>query len=196
MHLSTYAAWWSRRAILDALAGSGVIRMRARAGRQLAAVTRAEAELERGVRHHASDAEIAQRAALSATAVRSVRTAAHVTASLHAPVGEGAASLGNIVADERAVDPSSREPPKRMWMRGSASRLRTQSARRPPPASVYMVARSSAKQIPIVLESGDRAQPCSGGEDLLDGGVLGRHACGLPCRGRVTGDAAQSLGTA
>jgi RNA polymerase primary sigma factor len=37
---STYAVWWIRRSILDALAGSNVIRIPAKANRQLAAVRR------------------------------------------------------------------------------------------------------------------------------------------------------------
>ena len=73
---STYAVWWIRRSILDALAGSNVIRIPAKANRQLAAVRRAEAELERIGPRRASDAEIAERAELNETTVRSLRGAA------------------------------------------------------------------------------------------------------------------------
>jgi DNA-directed RNA polymerase sigma subunit (sigma70/sigma32) len=38
--------------------------------------------------------------------VRSLRAAGRVTASLDEPVGEDATPLGDLVADERAVDPS------------------------------------------------------------------------------------------
>lgn len=106
LRFSTYAAWWIRRAILDAIADAGTIRVPAAAGRQLAAVRRVETELARAGRQRASDAEIAERADLSATTVRSLRTAAQVTASLDAPIGEGATPLGDTLADDRAVDPS------------------------------------------------------------------------------------------
>jgi RNA polymerase primary sigma factor len=103
---STYAVWWIRRSILDALADSPVIRIPAKANRQLAAVRRAEAELERGGAGRASDAEIAERAELNETTVRSLRAAARVTASLDEPVGEDTMPLRDLLADERAVDPS------------------------------------------------------------------------------------------
>lgn len=103
---STYAVWWIRRSILDALAGSNVIRIPAKANRQLAAVHRAEAELERIGPRRASDAEIVERAELNETTVRSLRVAARVTASLDEPVGEDTTPLGDLVADDRAVDPS------------------------------------------------------------------------------------------
>jgi RNA polymerase primary sigma factor len=103
---STYAVWWIRRSILDALAGSNAIRIPAKANRQLAAVRRVEAELQRGGPRHVSDAEIAEHTGLSASTVRSLRAAAKVTASLDEPVGEDTTPLGDQLADDRAVDPS------------------------------------------------------------------------------------------
>jgi RNA polymerase primary sigma factor len=103
---STYAVWWIRRSILDALAGSKAIRIPAKANRQLAAVRRAEEELKRSGPRGASDAEIAERAELNESTVHSLRAAASVTASLDEPVGEDATPLGDLVADDRAVDPS------------------------------------------------------------------------------------------
>jgi RNA polymerase sigma factor (sigma-70 family) len=102
---STYAVWWIRRAILDAMASSQVIRMPTKARQQLAAVRRAESELERVGRGNASDEAIARRTELSPTTVRSLRTAARVTASLELAVGEDTTSLGDLIGDERAVDP-------------------------------------------------------------------------------------------
>jgi RNA polymerase primary sigma factor len=103
---STYAVWWIRRSILDALAGSNVIRIPAKATRQLAALRRAEAELEEIGPRGQSDAQIAERAELNQTTVRSLRAAARVAASLDEPVGEDMTPLGDLVADDRAVDPS------------------------------------------------------------------------------------------
>jgi RNA polymerase primary sigma factor len=106
LKFSTYAVWWIRRSILDALAGSNVIRIPDKATRQLAAVRRAEAELERGGPRRASDAEIAEHTELSVATVRSLRAAARVTASLDEPVGEDTTRLGDLLVDERALDPS------------------------------------------------------------------------------------------
>jgi RNA polymerase sigma factor (sigma-70 family) len=44
---STHGVWRIRRSMLDAIAGSNLIRMPAKASKQLAAVRRAEAELDR-----------------------------------------------------------------------------------------------------------------------------------------------------
>jgi RNA polymerase primary sigma factor len=106
LKFSTYAVWWIRQAILDAIAGSDVIRIPATAKRQLAAVRRAEAEVERTGPRHASDAAISERAHMSVTAVRRLRSAPRVAASLDEPVGDGTTQRGEFIADERAVDPS------------------------------------------------------------------------------------------
>jgi RNA polymerase primary sigma factor len=106
VRFSTYAVLWIRRAILDAIASANVIRIPAKANQQLAAVRRAEAELERIAPGPASDTTIAERTGLGLSSVRSVRTAARVIASLDEPVGEDMLPLSELVADERAVDPS------------------------------------------------------------------------------------------
>jgi RNA polymerase primary sigma factor len=103
---STYAVWWIRRSILDAIAGSHVIRMPAKANQQLAAVRRAEAELGRIEPRRASDVAIAEHTQLSVTTVRSLREAGRVTASLDEPVGGDATPLGDLLADVHAGDPS------------------------------------------------------------------------------------------
>ena len=105
---STYAVWWIRRSIGDAIAGASTIRIPARAKRQLAAVRRAEAELKRLGPGRASDAEIADLTQLSEQTVRSLRTSAQVTSSLDEPVGEDTTPLRELIADVRAADPSER----------------------------------------------------------------------------------------
>jgi RNA polymerase primary sigma factor len=102
---STYAVWWIRRAILDALASVNVIRIPPKANQQIAAVRRAELELATSSRRQASDVEIADRAGLAVSSVRSVRTAARVTASLDEPVGEDMVPLAEFVADEKVAEP-------------------------------------------------------------------------------------------
>src|ERR1700760_2461816 len=99
---STYAIWWIRRSMLDAIASSHVIRMPAKASQQLAAVRRAEAELERIEGRHASDEAIAERTQRGVTTVRALRGPARVTASLAQPVGDDATPLGDLVGDVRA----------------------------------------------------------------------------------------------
>lgn len=106
LKFSTYAVWWIRRAILDAIAGSNVIRIPAKANQQLAAVRRAEGELQRLGPGHATDSAIAERTELTETTVRSLRDAARVTASLDEPVGEDTTPLGDLLADDMAPDPS------------------------------------------------------------------------------------------
>jgi RNA polymerase primary sigma factor len=106
LKFSTYAVWWIRRSILDAIADANVIRIPAKANQQLAAVRRAEWELERSEPRRASDSAIAERTQLSVATVRALRAAAHVAASLDQPVGEDTVALGDLVADDRAVDPS------------------------------------------------------------------------------------------
>jgi RNA polymerase primary sigma factor len=104
---STYAVWWIRRSLLDAIANAQVIRIPARANRQLAAVCRAEAELQ----HQGpagSIAAVAERTGLSEQSVRSLRGAARVTDSLDQPVGKEGTPLGELVPDESAADPSER----------------------------------------------------------------------------------------
>src|SRR5437588_5636849 len=73
LKFSTYAVWWIRRSLLDAIAGSQVIRIPAKARQQLAAVRRTEAELKRHGPCRATDAAIAERTQLRATTVRSLR---------------------------------------------------------------------------------------------------------------------------
>jgi RNA polymerase sigma factor (sigma-70 family) len=104
----TYAVWWIRRSMLDAIAASRPIRVPPAAARKLAAVRRAEAELRRaGIRPVTAEA-IAGRTGLSAATVRSLREAPLVSASLDDPVGEDGAALRDLVADDNAADPVER----------------------------------------------------------------------------------------
>jgi RNA polymerase primary sigma factor len=105
LKFSTYAVWWIRRAMLDAIAGSNVIRLPAKASEQRALVRRAEEELAHIAPGRPSDSAIAQRTGLRIATVRSLRVAARVTASLDEPIGEDTTPLRELVADGRAVDP-------------------------------------------------------------------------------------------
>jgi RNA polymerase primary sigma factor len=102
---STYAVWWIRRSMFDAITDANVIRIPSTAKQQLAAIRRAESELERVGPRRAPDSAIARRTRLSVATVRALRTAAQVTASLDQSVEDDSALLGERIADDRAVDP-------------------------------------------------------------------------------------------
>jgi RNA polymerase primary sigma factor len=106
LKFSTYAVWWIRRSLFDAITESQVIRIPAKATQQLAAMRRAEAELGRVGPRPASTASLVERTGLSAQTIQSLRGAARVTASLDEPVGEDGTPFGVLVADENAVDPA------------------------------------------------------------------------------------------
>ena len=111
---STYAGWWIRGALIDAVRQAPAIRLPEKAQRGLAAVKRAEREL----RNPAPEA-IAERTGLGAGRVRSLRDAAHVAASLDAPVGADGTPLVELVADPDPADPwrrlDKRETHRRVW---------------------------------------------------------------------------------
>jgi RNA polymerase primary sigma factor len=106
VRFSTYAAWWIHRSLRDAVAAGQLIRIPQRATRQLAAVRRAEGELARSTLGSPSIAAVAERTGLSVGRVRSLRESARATASLDEPVGEHGTPRGELVADDRAADPS------------------------------------------------------------------------------------------
>jgi RNA polymerase primary sigma factor len=96
---STYAAWWIRRSIMDALASAQPIRIPAAARGQIAQILRAEAELRRLGDAAPSDEAIAARTGLSPHTVHTLRDVPHVTASLDAPLGEDATALAELIGD-------------------------------------------------------------------------------------------------
>jgi RNA polymerase primary sigma factor len=103
---STYAVWWIRRSLLDAVTASQVIRVPAKANQQLAAIGRARDELART--GPPSNAAIAARTELPEATVRSLSGAPRVTASLDDPVGPDATILSDLVADRGGADPAER----------------------------------------------------------------------------------------
>jgi len=103
---STYAVWWIRRSLSDAVAGAQAIRIPPRTNRHLAAVRRAEDELRRLGAGSAPTADVAARSGLSVRSVRALRRAARVTASLDEPVGEDQTPLGELVPDHGTANPS------------------------------------------------------------------------------------------
>jgi RNA polymerase primary sigma factor len=114
---STYAVWWIRRALLDAVSDAQVIRIPQKAKQQLAAINGAHAELQRS--GSASDGAIAAQTALPESRVRALREAGRVTASLEQPLPSDARTLHDITADASAEDPCepaiAREQSSQLW---------------------------------------------------------------------------------
>lgn len=102
---STFAVWWIRRAMTDAVQGGRAIRIPSHAGRGLAAVERAEEELRRQGPGPPGTEALAARTGLSVKSVRTLREAARVTTSLDAPAGEKGAALVDLVPDPDPDDP-------------------------------------------------------------------------------------------
>jgi RNA polymerase primary sigma factor len=105
LKFSTYAMWWIRRAIVNAVREASTIRIPPQAGRQLFAVREAESELRRLGAGSPSSEAIAERAGLSPRSVRALRGAARVTASLDQEVGEDGTPLVDLVADPDSSEP-------------------------------------------------------------------------------------------
>jgi RNA polymerase primary sigma factor len=119
LKFSTYAVWWIRRSLADAVVDARTIRIPSNASDRLAAVRRAERELERLARGSPSTEAIAERTGFSVRCVQALREAASVTASLDEPVGEDGSALGDLIADRQAVDPwrhtDERETYRQLW---------------------------------------------------------------------------------
>jgi RNA polymerase primary sigma factor len=105
LKFSTYAVWWIRRGVINAVREARPIRIPARARRQLAEIRSAESELRRSGAGKATVHAIAERTGLSADRVRVLQGAAQVTASLDDGVGEDGTPLHEFVSDPDAVDP-------------------------------------------------------------------------------------------
>jgi RNA polymerase primary sigma factor len=118
LKFSTYAVWWIRRSLLDAIADTRTIRIPVAAQRQIASIQRAQAELRR-IHPHAPDRDaIARRTGLTSHKVEALQAAPQVTASLDEPVGEDLAPLVELIPDTtRAVEAQveDREARSRLW---------------------------------------------------------------------------------
>src|SRR4051794_27179497 len=98
LKFSTYAVWWIRRSLANAVGDARTIRIPSNSSDRLAAIQRAERELERLAPGSPSTAAIAERTGFSVRRVQRLREAAFVTASLDEPVGEDGSALGDLIA--------------------------------------------------------------------------------------------------
>jgi RNA polymerase primary sigma factor len=119
LKFSTYAVWWIRRSLMDALGDARTIRIPAPARRQMAAIHHAHGELRRLGPPAPTTEDIAQRAGLSVRTVRALRAAPRVSASLDEPVGDDPIPLGELIADDTSPDAAQaaedRETARELW---------------------------------------------------------------------------------
>jgi RNA polymerase primary sigma factor len=106
---STYAAWWIRHSITQALATSArPIRLSAPLLRRLSAISRAEQTLSSELGRVPTDAEVAGRLALTERQVVDARAAAQHVVSLDEPASDdGEVSRVDLVVDADLPDPAS-----------------------------------------------------------------------------------------
>src|SRR5262249_46346479 len=103
---STYASWWIRQRIFEALPAAAPVRVPASLVERAAAVRRTEQELAARLGRRPSTAEIAGELGLSAAQVAEARGAQQTAVSLDEPVvGQEDGRRGDLVAD-----PTSHEP--------------------------------------------------------------------------------------
>lgn len=106
--LSTYGSWWIKQQIRRALANQGrTIRLPVHVEGKLYRLGRAEVRLREVLGREPSDEELADELSMKPRRISRLREASVRPASLDAAVGEDAdGSLGELVADERASNPS------------------------------------------------------------------------------------------
>jgi RNA polymerase primary sigma factor len=106
---STYAAWWIRHSITQALATSArPIRLSAPLLRRLSAISRAEQTLSSELGRVPTDAEVAGRLALTERQVVDARAAAQHVVSLDEPASDDSeVSRVDLVVDADLPDPAS-----------------------------------------------------------------------------------------
>jgi RNA polymerase sigma factor (sigma-70 family) len=106
---STYATWWIRQALQRGLANTGrTVRLPVHVHELMGKVRYAEFALLQQLGREPTEAEIAAELGLPIERLREVKLAAQDVASLDKPIGEdGDATMGELVADEDAIDPES-----------------------------------------------------------------------------------------
>jgi RNA polymerase sigma factor (sigma-70 family) len=103
---STYATWWIRQSVSRAIADKGrAIRVPAHVVDALAALRRTTTELTASLGRAPDDTELLRACGLTATRLEELRGAMLELRSLAAPLGEGDASLEDVLADTEAISP-------------------------------------------------------------------------------------------
>ncbi len=103
---STYATWWIRQAISRAIADkSRTIRVPVHMMDTINQVYAAEQELIKKLGRNPTVEETAAEAGLTVTKVKDAKRVAPEPVSIHQPVGEDNATIGDFIEDVDAIDP-------------------------------------------------------------------------------------------
>jgi RNA polymerase sigma factor (sigma-70 family) len=105
---STYATWWIRQALQRGLADKArTVRLPAHVFETLGKIRFVELDLLQQLGREPHEDEVATELDMTVERLREIRQAAQDVTSLDTPVGEdGDATLGELVADEEAIDPA------------------------------------------------------------------------------------------
>ncbi len=103
---STYAVWWIRQSLARALADKGrTIRLPVHIAERLHRVQRTERRMVLALGRDVTDEELAEELGLTVEEVALVRGELPATVSLHVPVGEDEAELGDFLEDRASLSP-------------------------------------------------------------------------------------------
>jgi RNA polymerase primary sigma factor len=103
---STYATWWIRQSCSRAVLNQGdTIRVPIHTGERRRKLRGAHGRLHQQLGRNPTPEELGAELGLTIEQVALALSAADVSASLDEPVGDGTASRGELVHDERALDP-------------------------------------------------------------------------------------------
>jgi RNA polymerase sigma factor (sigma-70 family) len=105
---STYATWWIRQALTRGTANKArTVRLPVHVHEMVAKIRRTELELLQSTGEEPTDVLVGEMLGLSEERVRELKRASRPISSLDTPVGEdGDATLGDLVPDDEADDPS------------------------------------------------------------------------------------------
>ena len=114
--LSTYAAWWIKQSIKRALANqSKTIRLPVHMVDKISTPRKIADAMAESLGREPTDQELSEELGISRTKLAMIKQASQRPASLDAPVFEGEATeYGDLVSDDKAVDPSSALSSKNM----------------------------------------------------------------------------------
>jgi len=106
--LSTYAAWWIKQSIKRALANqSKTIRLPVHMVDKISKVRKVAESMSETLGREPTDQELSEELGLSRTKLAMIKQSSQRPASLDAPVFEGEATeYGELIGDDKAVDPS------------------------------------------------------------------------------------------
>ncbi len=104
---STYATWWIRQSITRAIADQGrTIRIPIHLVEMLNRITRARVDLEQRLGREPSYEEVAEVLEIPVDVVSRTLRLARTPVSLESPVGDDDTHLGDLIADEDAINPA------------------------------------------------------------------------------------------